>query len=88
MCAPVHMPYSFSIAKQVIDKMININDKEMSDAMVFCYNHLKLFLEPACVAGFAALKKFKHENFLGQDTLILLCGSNIDFSSWNSIINN
>ena len=88
LCAPVHMPYSFSIAKQVIDEMININDKEMSDAMVFCYNHLKLFLEPACVAGFAALKKFKHENFLGQNTLILLCGSNIDFSSWNSIINN
>ena len=88
LCAPVHMPYSFSIARQVIDEMININDKEMSDAMVFCYNHLKLFLEPACVAGFAALKKFKHENFLGQNTLILLCGSNIDFSSWNSIINN
>jgi threonine dehydratase len=82
------MPYSFSIAKQVIDEMINITDKDMSDAMVFSYNHLKLFLEPACVAGFAALKKFKHENFRGQNTLILLCGSNIDFLSWNSIINN
>ena len=88
LCAPVHMPYSFSIAKQVIDEMINITDKDMSDAMVFSYNHLKLFLEPACVAGFAALKKFKHENFRGQNTLILLCGSNIDFLSWNSIINN
>ena len=88
LCAPVHMPYSFSIAKQVIDEMINITDKDMSDAMLFSYNHLKLFLEPACVAGFAALKKFKFENFRGQNTLILLCGSNIDFSSWNSIINN
>jgi len=88
LCAPLHMPYSFSIAKQVIDEMINITDKDMSDAMVFSYNHLKLFLEPACVAGFAALKKFKHENFRGQNTLILLCGSNIDFLSWNSIINN
>ena len=82
------MPYSFSIAKQVIDEMFNITDKDMSEAMLFAYNQLKLFLEPACVAGFAALKKFQNKNFKGQNTLILLCGSNIDFQSWNSIVNN
>ena len=87
LCAPIHMPYSFSIAKQVIDKMLNITDNDMSDAMIFAHNHLKLFLEPACVAGFAALKKLKHSNIKDQNTLILLCGSNIDFQSWNSIVN-
>ena len=87
LCAPIHMPYSFSIAKQVIDEMFNITDKDMSEAMLFAYNQLKLFLEPACVAGFAALKKFQNKNFKGQNTLILLCGSNIDFQSWNSIVN-
>ena len=88
LCAPIHMPYSFSIARQVIDEMINITDKDMSEAMIFAYNHLKLFLEPACVAGFGALKKLQHKNFKGQNTLILLCGSNIDFQSWNSLVNN
>ncbi len=88
LCAPIHMPYSFSIAKQVIDDMLNISDKDMCDSMIFAYHHLKLFLEPACVAGFAALKKLKNENFKKQNTLILLCGSNIDFQSWNSILNN
>jgi threonine dehydratase len=68
--------------------MLNITDLEMSRAMIFAYNHLKLFLEPACVAGFAALKKFKQKKLKDQNTLILLCGSNIDFQSWNSIINN
>ena len=87
LCAPIHMPYSFSIAKQVIDKMLNISDKEMSKSMLFAFNHLKLFLEPACVAGFAALKKFKESKFKGQNTLILLCGSNIDIQSWNTIVN-
>ena len=82
------MPYSFSIAKQVIDEMLNITDNDMSEAMLFAYNHLKLFLEPACVAGFAALKKLQHKNLKGQNTLILLCGSNIDFQSWNSLVNN
>ena len=88
LCAPIHMPYSFSIAKQVINEMINITDKDMSEAMIFAYNHLKLFLEPACVAGFGALKKLQNKNFKGQNTLILLCGSNIDFQSWNSLVNN
>ena len=88
LCAPIHMPYSFNVAKQVIDEMINITDKDMSEAMIFAYNHLKLFLEPACVAGFAALKKLKLKELKGQNTLILLCGSNIDFQSWKTIINN
>ena len=88
LCAPIHMPYSFNVAKEVIDEMINITDKDMLEAMIFACNHLKLFLEPACVAGFGALKKFQHKNFEGQNTLILLCGSNIDFQSWNSLVNN
>ena len=88
LCAPIHMPYSFNVAKQVIDEMINITDKDMSKAMIFAYNHLKLFLEPACVAGFAALKNLKNKNLKEQNTLILLCGSNIDFQSWQSIVNN
>ena len=88
LCAPIHMPYSFNVAKQVIDEMINITDKDMSEAMIFAFNHLKLFLEPACVAGFGALTKLQHKKFKGQNTLILLCGSNIDFQSWNSLVNN
>ena len=81
------MPYSFKVAKQVIDDMVNITDKDMSNAMVFAYHHLKLFLEPACAAGFAGLKKLKPNILENKKTLILLCGSNIDFQSWNSIIN-
>ncbi len=87
LCAPIHMPYSFSIAKQVINNMINISDKDMLNAMLFAFDNLKLFLEPACVAGFAALRKLKISNFKDQNTLILLCGSNIDFKSWNDIVN-
>ena len=88
LCAPLHMHYSFSIAKQVINRMINISDKDMSNSMLFAFKHLKLFLEPACVAGFAALKEHVSSEFKGQNTLILLCGSNIDFQSWNDIVRN
>ena len=86
LCAPIHMPYSFSVAKQVIDEMLNITDSDMSEAMIFAHNHLKLFLEPACVAGFAALKKINSSKLINQNTLILLCGSNIDTLSWKQMI--
>jgi len=88
LCAPLHMPYSFNIAKNVIDNMVNVSDKEMIDSMLYAFINLQLFLEPACVAGFAALKKLNSLEFKGQNTLILLCGSNIDYQSWNKLIKN
>ena len=88
LCAPLHMPYSFNVAKNVINQMINVSDVEMKDSMKFAYKNLKLFLEPACVAGFAALKKLNPLDLKSKNTLILLCGSNIDFQSWNKIIKN
>lgn len=88
LCAPLHMPYSFSVAKQVISRMLNVSDNEMIDSMLYTFNNLKLFLEPACVAGFAALKKHIKKEFKNQNTLILLCGSNIDLKSWNKLIKN
>jgi len=88
LCAPLHMPYSFNIAKNVIDRMINVSDQEMIDSMLYAFMNLKLFLEPACVASFAALKKLNSIEFKGQNTLILLCGSNIDYQSWNKLIKN
>ena len=86
LCAPLHMPYSFDIARKVIDQMINIPDQDMIDSMMFAFKNLKLFLEPACVAGFAALKKMSSLKLKNQNTLILLCGSNIDYQSWSQIV--
>lgn len=88
LCAPLHMPYSFSIAKEVIDRMINVKDEDMIESMSYVFKNLKLFLEPACVAGLTALKKNIKNDFKGQNTLILLCGSNIDFKSWNKLVKN
>ena len=88
LCAPLHMSYSFDVASKVIDQMINISEKDMIESMKFAFKNLKLFLEPACVAGFAALKKLNFSKLSNQNTLILLCGSNIDFQSWNQITKN
>ena len=86
MCTPLHMPYSFSVAKQVIDEIVTVTDEEIIKSMKFVAEHLKLFLEPACVAGIAALTGSLKGKLLNQNTLVILCGSNIDFTSWYNLI--
>ena len=84
---PLHMPYSFSICQNVIDEMICISDKEMIESMIFMYENFKLFLEPACVAGIAALRGSLNNKLHNQKTLIILCGSSIDYKSWLNFTN-
>ena len=82
LCAPLHMPYSFSICKNVINEMVTVTDQEMKKSMKFMFDHYKLALEPACVAGIAALTGPLKNKFHNQNTLVILCGSNIDMQSW------
>ena len=86
LCAPLHMPYSFSICKNVISEMVVVSDQEMKKSMKFMFDHYKLALEPACVAGIAALNGPLKNKFQKQNTLVILCGSNIDMKSWLNLI--
>ena len=87
LSAPLHMKYSFDVAKQVIDEMVTVSDHEMKEFMVFCYKKFKLFLEPACVAGLAALKYKINSKLNGNNTMVILCGSNIDKKTWLDFTN-
>lgn len=79
---PLHMPYSFSICQKVIDEIICVSDDDMINAMKFAYENFKFILEPACVAGIAALLGPLKNKLKNQNTLIILCGSNIDMKTW------
>ena len=82
LCSPLHMPYSFSISQKVIDEIVTVSDNEMINFMKYAFYNLKLLLEPACVCGLAALKNKLSNKFVNQKTLIILCGSNIDYKNW------
>lgn len=88
LSAPLHMPYSFSICKKVIDEMVTVTDLEMINAMNYMYSKCKMLLEPACVAGIAALAGPLKGKLFNQKTLVVLCGSNIDVHTWHDLINN
>ena len=87
LSAPLHMQYSFDVAKEVIDEMVTVSDEQMKEFMVFCYKKFKLFLEPACVAGLAALKYKISNELIGKNTMVILCGSNIDKKTWLNLTN-
>ena len=59
-------------AKNVIDEMITVSENEMIQAMKFAAHHLKLFLEPACVCGIAALNNNLKNKLKNQNTLLIL----------------
>ena len=87
LSAPLHMQYSFDVAKEVIDEMVTITDQQMIESMIFVYNKFRLMLEPACVAGLAAIKYKIKTNLKNKNTVLILCGSNIDKNSWLELIN-
>ena len=87
LSAPLHMQYSFDVAKEVIDEMVTITDHQMVEFMIFAYNKFRLMLEPACVAGLAAIKYKIKTNLKNKNTVLILCGSNIDKNSWLELIN-
>ena len=86
LSAPLHMPYSFSVCKEVIDQIVTVSDSEMINAMRFMFEKSKMLLEPACVAGIAALLGPLKNKFKNQNTLVVLCGSNIDAKSWHNLV--
>ena len=88
LAAPLHMPYSFNIAKEVVDNVVTVTDIQMIEAMKFMFENFKMMLEPACVAGVAALMGPLKKQLVNQKTVVLLCGSNIDTKTWNDLVFN
>ena len=85
---PTHLPISFSICQKVIDQMVLVSDYQMKKAMKFMSINCNLILEPACVAGIAALQGPLKNQLNNQRTLVVLCGANIDMDSWITLTNN
>lgn len=88
LSAPLHMSYSFNICQKVVDQIVTVNDNEMLNTMKFMFENFKMMLEPACVAGLAALLGPLKNQLANQKTIILLCGSNIDVKTWKSLVFN
>ncbi len=85
--APFAMPYSLQICRQNIDELVMIDDDQLKEAMRFLFRSMKMAVEPACAASTAALAGPLRGRFHGDKIVIVLCGSNIDWDTYERHVN-
>ena len=82
LSAPLHLPGSFAIVRDLVADMVTVSDDAMRAAMRLAFTDLKLAVEPACAAGIAALTGPLRDRLAGKRVGLVLCGSNIDPVTW------
>ena len=80
--APFAMPYSFALTQNNVDRLTMINDDELRRTMGLLYREMQLAVEPACAATTAALLGPLRESMRGKHVVIVMCGSNIDWQTF------
>lgn len=80
--APFATPYSYSLCKKNVSQLAMVSDEELQRAMGFLYKSMKIAVEPACVASTAALLGPLRDELKGQRVVLVFCGSNIDWPTW------
>ncbi len=80
--APYALPYSFGLCRRYVDEMLTVSDDELARAMGVLFRDLKVAVEPACAASTAALLGPLRERLRGKTAVLVMCGSNIDWASF------
>ena len=80
--APFAMPYSFALCHNNVDRLVKVSDDALRQAMGFMFRYMKLAVEPACAAATAAVLGPLREELAGRSVAVLLCGSNVDWSTF------
>jgi len=88
--APYALPYSFALCRRNVDRLSLVDDQQIRRAMGLLFRHMKIAVEPACAASTAALLGPLRESLRGKKTVLVFCGSNIDWETFSTqaIMNN
>ena len=82
--APFALPYSFALTRQNVDELVLVDDTQLSRSMGFLFRAMKFAVEPACAASTAALLWPLREQLRGKHVVLVMCGSNIDWATFES----
>lgn len=84
--APHAAPYSFGLCQRFVDDVVTITDLKMAQMMRIMFEELKLAVEPAGASALAAAVGPLSDEISGQNTGIIVCGTNIDTDSFHTIL--
>jgi len=82
--APFAMPYSFALTEQNVDRLTLVDDDQLRRTMGFLFRAMKMAVEPACAASTAALLWPLREDLRGKRVVLVMCGSNSDWPTFES----
>ena len=82
--APFAMPYSFGLCRDNVDRLVLIDDTQLRQAMGLLFDAMKIAVEPACAASTAALFGPLRDQLRGKTAMLVFCGSNIDWATFQS----
>jgi threonine dehydratase len=80
--APFALPLSYSLCRENVDQLVMVSDDDLRRAMGVLFEDLKVAVEPACTASTAALAGPLSRIVAGKRVVLVLCGSNIDWQSF------
>ncbi len=83
--APMHLPESFGIVQKFVDDIVTVSDDQLRDVMRLMLTDLNLCVEPACASALTALLHPLRDRLAGKKIALILCGSNIDQDTFNSL---
>jgi len=69
-----------------LDDIVLVDDDAIRAAMALLFREMKLAVEPAAAAATAALVGPLRERLAGKKVGVLVCGSNIDFDTFEKHI--
>jgi len=79
-------PYTFEIIRQVVDDIVEVDDEEIANAILFLMERQKIVVEGAGAVGVAALLHYKIKFTSHQKVGVVVSGGNIDVTMLNLII--
>jgi len=88
LAPPMTTPYTFSVCKRYVERIILVDDEAIRDAMKILLYRAKLAVEPAGAVALAGVLTGLREPLQALRRIgILVCGSNIDARTYCSHIN-
>jgi len=80
--APFALPYSFALCRDNVEDLVLVDDESLRKAMGLLFNRMHIAIEPACAASTAALLGPLRERLAGKTVVLVFCGSNIDWQTF------
>ena len=79
---PYSLPYSYGLCRDNVDKLVLVDDDQITDAMGVLFREMKLAVEPAGAAATAALFGPLRGELAGKRVGVIVCGANIDLDGF------